>query len=259
MKGVRVVGLLDGRAGLVTGAGSGIGRASALGFAAEGARVVVSDIDIGSGQETVRQIQLAGGEATFIRADTSREDDVQALVAATVAVFGRLDWAHNNAGLAAPTRPITEQQREWWDRVLGIDLLGVMFGLKHQIIQLRAQGEGGAIVNTASTAGLTAQYGLAPYTSAKWGVIGLTKTAALEYAGAGIRVNAICPGMTATPAVESWAQSVPEQAEAVRRRIPIGRIATPEEQANAAVWLCSPKASYITGVALPVDGGDTID
>lgn len=253
------MGLLDGRAGLVTGAGSGIGRASALGFAAEGARVVVSDIDTASGQETVWQIQQAGGEATFIRADTSREDDVQALVAATVAVFGRLDWAHNNAGLAAPTRPVTEQRREWWDQVLGVDLLGVMFGLKHQIIQMRAQGGGGAIVNTASTAGLTGQPGLAPYTSAKWGVIGLTKTAALEFAGEGIRVNAICPGMTATPAVEDWAQSVPEQAEAVRRRIPIGRVATPEEQANAAVWLCSPKASYITGVALPVDGGDTID
>lgn len=253
------MGLLDGKAGLVTGAASGIGRASALGFAAEGARVVVSDIDQDGGQETVRLIERADGEAVFVAADTSREEDMQALVASTVAQFGQLDWAHNNAGLAAPTAPIVEQQPEWWDKVLGIDLVGVMFGLKHQIIQLRAQGNGGAIVNTASTAGLTGQYGLSPYISAKWGVIGLTKTAALEYAADGIRVNAICPGMTATPAVEGWAREVPDQAAQVRQRIPLGRMATPEEQANAAVWLCSPKASYITGVALPIDGGDTID
>lgn len=253
------MGQLDGRAGLVTGAGSGIGRASAVAFAAAGAQVVVSDVDERAGQETVDMVTDAGGAATFVRADTSDEEDVANLVRAVVEQYGHLDWAHNNAGLGAPTKPLVDQEREWWDRVLAIDLLGVMFGLKHEIRQLRAQGGGGSIVNTASTAGLIAVSGLSPYVAAKWGVVGLTKTAALEYGGEGIRVNAVCPGMTNTPAVSRWAEEVPEQADMVRNRIPLGRIGEPADQAAAAVWLCSPEAAYLTGVALPVDGGDMID
>lgn len=250
---------MDDQAGLVTGSASGIGRAMAIAFAAEGARVVVADIDEDEGGETVEAIEKAGGQAVFLSTDTSKEDEVAALVGEVVRRFGRIDWAVNNAGLGAPTRPLTEQRKEWWDRVLGIDLLGVMFGLKHQITRMLEQGGGGAIVNTASTAGLTAQYGLSPYVSAKWGVIGLTKTAAVEYAGSGIRVNALCPGMTMTRAVRAWADEVPDQARTVEQRIPMGRMGTPEDQAQAAVWLCSAKSAYVTGIALPVDGGDTID
>ncbi|MDL4774641.1 MULTISPECIES: glucose 1-dehydrogenase [Thermomonosporaceae] len=253
------MGLMDGRAGLVTGASAGLGRAMARAFAAEGASVVVSDIDEPGGAETVRLIEEDGGTASFARADTTSEEQVAALVGTVVERYGQLDWAVNNAGLGAPSHPVAEQRAEWWDRVLSVDVLGVLFGLKHQIIQMTGQGGGGAIVNTASTAGLTGQYGLSPYVSAKWAVIGLTKTAALEYAKAGVRVNAICPGMTMTPAVRRWTEEVPEQAAMVAERIPMGRIGEPDDQAQAALWLCSPRSAYITGVALPVDGGDTID
>ncbi|GAA2528907.1 SDR family NAD(P)-dependent oxidoreductase [Winogradskya humida] len=249
------MGLVEGKAGIVTGAAGGIGRASALTFAAEGAKVVVSDIDEDGGQETVKLILAAGGDAIFVRADASSESDNEALVEAAVAAFGRLDWSHLNAGLTAPGAPVTEQKKEYFDKVLGVDLLGVVYGLKHQATRMAQQGTGGAIVISASTAGMTAQYGMAPYVTAKWGVLGLMRTAALENAPAGIRVNAICPGMTATAGVQAWADSVPEQAAAVRAKIPLGRLGTPEDQANAAVWLCSDKASYITGTDLVIDGG----
>ena len=251
--------LMEGRAGLVTGAAGGIGRAVARTFAEEGAKVVVADINEAGGKDTVALIEQAGGTASFLRADAASETDAQALVAAVVDRYGTLDWAVNNAGLAAPTAPVTEQQAEWWGRVLSVDLVGVMFGLKHQIAQMQAQGRGGAIVDVASTAGMTGQYGMGPYVSAKWGVIGLTKTAALENARAGIRVNAVAPGMTLTPGIEAWTREVPEQARMVIDRIPMGRVATPGEQAQTALWLASDRASYITGVAVPVDGGDTID
>ncbi|ROO87982.1 NAD(P)-dependent dehydrogenase (short-subunit alcohol dehydrogenase family) [Actinocorallia herbida] len=250
--------LMEGRAGLVTGAAAGIGRAIALLFAAEGAKVVVSDINEAGGTETVDLITAAGGTASFLRADASVEEDARTLVAAVVDRYGALDWAVNNAGLTAPVAPVTEQQGEWWTKVLSVDLVGVMFGLKHQITQMQAQGRGGAIVNIASTAGMTGQFGMSPYVSAKWGVIGLTKTAALENARTGIRVNAVAPGITRTPGIDAWASEVPDQAAAVLDHIPVGRAAEPDEQAQAALWLASDKASYITGIALPVDGGHTI-
>jgi NAD(P)-dependent dehydrogenase (short-subunit alcohol dehydrogenase family) len=252
------MGLLDDRAGLVTGAASGIGRASALAFAAEGAKVAVSDINDRAGEETVELIRAAGGEAFYVHADASSEPDVAALVAAVVERYGRLDWAHNNAGVGSPAVPVVEQTGEWFNDVLGLDLVGMMFALKHEVAQMLAQGQGGAIVNTASNAGLIGVVGMSPYVAAKAGLIGLTRTAALENAAFGIRVNALCPGMVATPAVAAWALEVPEQAKAVEASIPMQRISTPEEQANVAVFLCSDKASYITGVALSVDGGQMV-
>lgn len=247
---------MEGRVGIVTAAGSGIGRASAIAFAAEGAKVVVSDIAEEAGQETVRRIRSAGGEAIFVKCDVCIEDEVQALVAATIEQYGRLDWAHNNAGVSGPTVLITDVRPADWNRTLQITLTSLFYCLKYEIPALLASG-GGAIVNTASTAGLLGSPGLTAYTSAKWGVNGLTKTVALEYAKQGIRVNSICPGMTLTPAVEAWAREVPEQAAQTQAAIPLGRLGTPEDQANAAVWLCSDKAAYITGVNLAVDGGQT--
>jgi NAD(P)-dependent dehydrogenase (short-subunit alcohol dehydrogenase family) len=252
------MGLLDDRAGLVTGAGSGIGRASARAFAAEGAKVAVSDIDDHAGRETVELIRASGGEAFYVHADASSEPEVEALVAAVVERYGRLDWAHNNAGVGSPVAPVVEQKLEWFNAVLGLDLLGMMFALKHEVAQMLAQGHGGAIVNTASNAGLIGVVGMSPYVAAKAGVIGLTRTVALENAAFGIRVNALCPGIVGTPAVEAWVREVPEQAKAVEASIPMQRISTPEEQADVAVFLCSDKASYITGVALSVDGGQMI-
>jgi NAD(P)-dependent dehydrogenase (short-subunit alcohol dehydrogenase family) len=253
------VGMLEGRAGLVTAAGSGIGRASALAFAAEGALVGVSDINDDAGNETVEQIHARGGEAFYLHADAGNEADVEHLVGEVVDRYGRLDWAHNNAGVGSPVVPVVEQKAEWFNDVLALDLVGTMFALKHEIAQMLAQGGGGAIVNTASNAGLIGVYGMAPYVAAKSGVIGLTRTAALENAAHGVRVNALCPGMVGTPAVEAWTREVPEQAKAVESSIPMGRMSRPEEQASVAVFLCSDWASYITGIALSVDGGSMID
>lgn len=249
-------GMLD-RVGIVTAAGNGIGRASALAFAAAGATVVVSDIDDAAGAETVRLIEEAGGTATYQHADVSIEDDVVALVAAAVGRHGRLDWAHNNAATNVRAAPVSAQQRERWDRVLSVTLTGTMLCLKHEILQMQHQGTGGAIVNTSSVSGLIGQANQSAYVAAKWGVIGLTKTAALENAALGIRVNAICPGMTATVATVRWAETDPSGFEAFRSAIPTQQPATPEQQARVAVWLCSDAASYVTGVAMPVDGGVT--
>lgn len=249
---------MGGKAGLVTAAGDGIGRCSALAFAAAGARVLVSDLDDDAGQETVRLIREAGGTAEYLHANAADETDVAALVSAVVKLWGALDFALNNAGVSTATKPITDQEGADWVRILGINLIGAMYGMKHQMRQMKSQGTGGAIVNTASTAGLSGSWGLSPYVSSKWGLIGLTKTGAVEGAPDGIRVNAICPGATMTTALRHWSTEVPEQFQTVIDGIPLGRGAEPDEQANAAVWLCSPESSYITGVALAVDGGLTI-
>ncbi len=249
---------MDGKCGLVTAAGDGIGRSGALAFAASGARVLVSDLDDDAGQETVRLIREASGAAEYLHANASDETDVAALVSTVVELWGALDFAFNNAGVSTATKPITDQQGADWVRILGINLIGAMYGMKHQMRQMKIQGKGGAIVNTASTAGLSGSWGLSPYVSSKWGLIGLTKTAAVEGAPDGIRVNAICPGATMTTALKHWSVEVPEQFQTVIDGIPLGRGAEPGEQANAAVWLCSPESSYITGVALAVDGGLTI-
>lgn len=248
--------LMKNKVGIVTAGGAGIGRSSALLFAEEGAKVVVSDISVKAGEETVEMIRENGGEAIFIPCNVSVEDEVITLIDKTVEQYGRLDWAHNNAGIGAPTLPITETRAEDWKRAMNVNLDGLFYCLKYQIKEMLKHGSG-AIVNTSSTGGLTGTPGLAAYTSSKWGVNGLTKTTALEFAEHNIRINSICPGMTRTRAVDHWIKEAPEQARIYEEEIPMKRMGTPEEQANAVVWLCSDKASFITGVNLPVDGGET--
>lgn len=246
--------LVAGKVALVTGAGSGIGRASALAFAREGARVVVSDVDEAGGQETAELVRKAGGDASFVSADVAQESEVAALVAEAIARYGRLDCAHNNAGVAGSPAALHETSAEEAARVLGVNLLGVLYCLKHEIAHMLGKG-GGAIVNTSSGAGLIGTPGLAPYCASKHAVLGLTKTAALENARTNIRVNAICPGAIDTPMLEaSMAGS-----DAIRKMVlasqPGGRLGRPEEIAELAVFLCSDRASFITGATINVDGG----
>ena len=248
-------GHLQGKVALVTGGGSGIGRASALAFAREGASVVVADVAVTGGNETVTLIQTAGGVATFVRADVSQASDVAALVDAAVATYGRLDCAHNNAGIEGTAALTAEYPEEDWDRVLAINLKGVWLCMKYEIPQMQRQGSG-AIVNTASIAGLVGAYRMPAYVASKHGVAGLTKTAALEYARAGIRVNAVCPGVIRTPMVERFFLSRHPRAETrLSAAEPVGRLGTPEEVAEAVVWLCSDAASFVTGHTMAVDGG----
>ena len=244
------------KVGIVTAAGSGIGRASAIAFAQAGAKVVVSDVSEEAGNETVKRIKDNGGDAIFITCNVAEEQQVIDLINHTVDHFGRLDWAHNNAGIGAPSNPIGDTKSEDWNRCIQVTTTGMYYALKHQVNAMEKTG-GGAIVNTASTSGLIGSENLATYSAAKWAVNGLTKSVALEYAKKGIRVNSICPGMTLTPAVEHWAKEVPDQAKYVENDIPLGRMGKPEDQANAAVFLCSDQAAYITGINLPVDGGQT--
>ena len=248
------MGMMIGKHGLVTGAGSGIGRASAMAFAREGAFVMVSDVNEEAGRETVRLIEEFGGTSDFFPCNVAVEEEVKALVQATVERFGRLDFAHNNAGIGVKTAPIAESETESFDRCIQVNLYGTYYAMKYEVQEMLKTG-GGAIVNTASTAGLEGAPNLSGYSASKWAVNGLTKTVALEVGQQNIRVNSICPGMTLTPAVEHWFKEVPEQAEAFKASLPLGRVATPEEQANAAVYLCSDMAAYVNGVTLAIDGG----
>lgn len=246
--------LVEGKVALVTGGGSGIGRATALTFAREGAKVVVADVVVAGGEETARLIKAAGGEAIFVKADMAKAAEVEALVQKAVATYGRLDCAHNNAGVEGATGKTADYNEADWDRVISINLTGVWLCMKYEILQMLKQG-GGAIVNTASDAGLLGVPQMPAYVASKHGVVGLTKTAALEYAKSGIRVNAVCPGVIKTPMVERITGQRPGRAERMIAAEPIGRMGKPEEIAEAVVWLCSEAASFVTGLPMPVDGG----
>lgn len=245
---------MKGKTALITGAGSGIGRATALAFANAGANVVVADVDHAGGDETVRAIGRTPGTGLFVAADVSRRADVEMLIDTAVKTYGRLDCAFNNAGVQGALSPTHECSEENWDLITGINLKGVWLCMKYQVAQMLKQG-GGAIVNNSSNFGLVGSVGMPAYSAAKHGVIGLTKTAALEYAKQGIRVNAVCPGPVQTPLVDKIVAVRPEIVGAITDREPVGRMGQASEVAGAVVWLCSDEASFVTGAVLSVDGG----
>ncbi len=247
--------LAAGKVALVTGAGGGMGRAGAEIFAREGAEhVYVVDVKDDGGQETVDNIARAGGAATFVHVDVTDEDAVGELVARIAREHGRLDAAWNNAGINDVSKAFHEFDKESWDRMIAINLTSVFLCMKHEIRQMLAQG-GGAIVNTSSGAGIIAAPGLPHYTAAKHGVLGLTKAAAGEYNNNAIRVNAVLPGMVDTPMIQSWFASSPDLANMVLQTMPGRKLGQPGQVAEAAVWLCSDAADWVSGLSMVVDGG----
>lgn len=244
---------MNGKVALVTGAGSGIGRATAQAFAASGAAVMVTDLNIDGGTETVDLIRSAGGEAQFQKTDVGVDDDVKAMLAATLAAFGGLNYAFNNAGINVMGQD--EYQEDVWARSLNINLSGVMRCMREQS-EVMLRGAGGAIVNNASINGLVGNPGQAAYTATKHGVVGLTRHGALRWAQAGIRVNAVCPGAIETP-MTAMVASNPDVRKIIDGMTPMGRMGQPHEIASAVVWLCSDAASFVTGHALVIDGGTT--
>jgi NAD(P)-dependent dehydrogenase (short-subunit alcohol dehydrogenase family) len=237
---------------MVTGAGAGIGRAIACGFGRAGAAVVVADIDSRLGSETVELIRRAGGHAEYQPCDVSKAADVKAMVDGVVAQFGHLDYACNNAGIHNPTpESLVDADEDVWDRIIAINLKGIFLCMKHEVRHMVQQG-GGVIVNTASLSGLIAEPGCYAYVATKHGIMGLTKTAAIDYARAGIRVNAVCPGPIDTPGL---AEAPEEFRQRLRETTPVGRLGTPDEVASAVLWLCSDLAGFVTGAGIVMDGG----
>ena len=242
---------------LVTGAGSGIGRASALAFAQARAKVVACDVDGKGGLETVRLIREAGGEALFVQADVSKSSEVEEMVRLTVSEYGRLDVAHNNAGVEPANASILDSSEEDWDRVIDINLKGVWLSMKHEIPAMLEHG-GGSIVNTSSTVGHLGQSNMASYVASKHGVIGLTRAVALEFVDAGIRVNAVCPAVVATSMFERFTRGDAQVASTLISSLPMKRLIKPQEVADSVLWLSSDKAAYLNGHALVLDGGLSI-
>jgi NAD(P)-dependent dehydrogenase (short-subunit alcohol dehydrogenase family) len=249
-------GQVEDKVALVTGGASGIGRATALTFAREGAKLIIADLNEDGGHQKVHMITEQGGEATFVHVDVTQAQAVEALISKAVETYGRLDCAHNNAGIGSRPRVLLhELLEESWDRVIDINLKGVWLCMKYELIQMRKQSAG-TIVNTASIMGLVGSWSRSgAYNASKHGVVGLTKTAAMEYATSGIRVNAVCPGYIRTPLLESLLTNQPEMEAQIVARHPVGRMGKPEEIAEAVVWLCSDAASFVTGHTMTVDGG----
>lgn len=242
-----------GKVALVTGGSAGIGRATARAFAAAGASVVLADLDEAGGKAVVQELRDAGQTAVFMQADISQAAEVSRLIADTVATFGRLDCAHNNAGILGGVARVADVAEDEFDRLMSVNLKGVWLCLKEEILQMQRQGGGGTIVNTASIAGIRGSAWLPIYSTTKHGVVGLTRAAALGYAEEGIRVNAICPGYVDTQMVNN----TPLLQQRAAERTPMGRLAAPEEIAAAVVWLCSDAAAYMTGEMMVLDGGVT--
>ncbi|MCX5990729.1 MAG: SDR family oxidoreductase [Chloroflexi bacterium] len=244
---------LEGRTALATGGASGIGQATALAFAREGAKVVIADVNVDGGNATLRMVREIGGEAIFVRTDVRRADEVEALVNEVVKTYGRLDCAFNNAGIIGKPTSAVECTEENWDKVISTNLKGVFLCMKYEIPYMIRQGHG-AIVNTASVAGLIGVQRNAAYVASKHGIAGLTKAAAIDYARSGIRINAVCPGFIRT-AMLGLLEAKPEREARCVSMEPIGRLGRPEEVAEAVVWMCSDAASFVTGHLMAVDGG----
>jgi len=257
-------GLVEGKVALVTGAGSGIGRATVLKFAREGAKVVIADISADSGEETLQMVRKDGGEGIFVKTDVSKREDVESMIRKAVEAYGRLDCAHNNAGVPGTMVRMADISEERWDLVRSVNLKGVWYCMKAEIPQMIKQGSG-AIVNTASASGLVASKFNADYTTSKHGVVGLTKVAALDYATRGIRVNCVCPGIANTRMFRPMLAHLPADQNMAAMYAsfaamqPLNRFAEPEEVANAVVWLCSDEASFVNGHALSVDAGMNVE
>ena len=252
------MGALDGKVALVTGAAQGLGRASALIFAREGAKVVIADVQREGGEETVRLIKKAGGDAIFVKTDVSSSSDVRAMVKAAVDTFGGLDCAINNAAIdMGGGHLLAEIPEENWNKSIAVNLTGVFLCMKCEIPAMLERG-GGSIVNISSGAGVVGAPKIAAYVAAKHGILGLTKTAAIDYGARGIRVNAVLPGTMLTPRLRAAAARDPHHIEHLKSMQPIGRLAEPEEVGEAAVWLCTKAASFVLGASFSVDGGYVI-
>jgi NAD(P)-dependent dehydrogenase (short-subunit alcohol dehydrogenase family) len=250
-------GQFAGRVAFVTGAANGIGRAAALAFAREGTAVVGADLSESGGRETARLIEAAGGRAIAVRCDVTKSEDVAAALDKTIEAYGRLDFAFNNAGVEQPVAATADISEAEWDRIVGVNLRSVFLCMRHQIPLLLQTG-GGVIVNTSSGAGVKGFKGQAAYAAAKHGVIGLTKSAALDYAPQNVRINAVCPGIIDTPMMDRFTGGTDRGRERVIGQEPVGRMGRPEEIADAVVWLCSDAAAFVVGHAMVIDGGQTV-